>query len=104
MSVEFNHNEKDQYTNLDLEYFDAQKFFISTLLFSYSVGERPLPSVSPATKQKFSREQNRRGGGLVLECQYVLEIAVGISSGSVVDKVKEVVARMEGNETVLVEN
>ena len=72
-------------------------------LFSFSVGERPLPSVAPATKQKFSRQQNRRGGGLVLECDYILHVKNDARRMDVLEEVRAVVNMTEGNETVLVE-
>ena len=71
-------------------------------MFSYSVGERPLPSVAPPTKQKFSKVQNRRGGGLVLECQYFLQVAPDVDSEMVMREVKDVLAKMQGNETITV--
>ena len=74
-----------------------------TCLFSFSVGERPLPSVIPPTKQKFSRNQNRRGGGLVLECDYILEV-VDSRRLHVLDEVRAVLNTMEGNETVSAED
>lgn len=58
-----------------------------------------MPSTSPPTKQKFSRQQSRRGGGLVLECVYQLEVANGVTG--VIDEVKAVVQSMEGMETVV---
>ena len=49
------------------------------LLFSHSIGESPLPSTTPVTKQKFSLQQSRCGGGFVLECEYDQEFYVLIS-------------------------
>ena len=48
--------------------------------YSFAVGERPLPSVRPSTKQKFNKQgrMDRRGGGLVLECNYVLTLCSGV--------------------------
>ena len=75
--------------------------FFYLFFFSHSIGERPLPSTSPATKQKFSRQQSRRGGGLVLECEYDLEVVDGAVSSGVIDEIKAVVEHLEGMETVV---
>ena len=83
---------------LFLSLFNQLVFF-----FSFPVGERPLPSISPAPNQKFSRHQNRRGGGLVLECVYILYVADGAPRIHVIEEVRALVSAMEGNETVLVE-
>ena len=83
--------------------FFFENFYSLCLLFSFSVGERPLPSNSTATKQKFSQHQNIRGGGLVLECVYILELSDSVPRVNVVEEVRAVVSIMEGNETVVAE-
>ena len=62
-----------------------------------------MPSVAPASKQKYSRQLNRRGGGLVLECQYILEVRPGANCDMVVQEVRNVVDNLEGNEMVTLE-
>ena len=62
---------------------------LNSFHFSYSVGERPLPSRQPPTKQKFSLEENTRGGGLVLDCKYILEVSPDADIGNIVKVVKE---------------
>ena len=71
-------------------------------IFSFSVGERPKPSFQPATKQKYRRQErmDRRGGGLVLECNYVLTLLPGVDRSMIVKKIRDVISQMEGNETV----
>ena len=73
-------------------FFDYSQGSVSTL--SHSIVERPLPSTTPATKQKFSHQKSRRGGGLVLEYAYDLE-RVGVGSSGVIDEIKAVVERIE---------
>ena len=76
---------------------------ISCFFFSYSVGERPLPSIQPSTHQKYKRRGNldRRGGGLVLECQYILIPGVGINREEVVAEIRELFEELEVSKTVL---
>ena len=59
-----------------------------------------MPSVHPPTKQKFSREANRRGGGLVLECQYVLVPGPGVVRSEIVSTIQQTIDEVEANETV----
>ena len=63
-----------------------------------------FPSVAPATKQKFSRRRNQRGGGLVLECHYIIELKAGIDSNGPLMEIQNVLNGLEGNETVSVED
>ena len=61
-----------------------------------SIGERPLPSRRPPTKQKFSHTEYRGGGGLVLECEYVLELAHCETTSEIVEMVRKVLLEIEG--------
>ena len=62
-----------------------------------------MPSVQLKSKQKFSRPANRRGGGLVLECQYVMELMPGVDNSRILREVEQVLKSMEGDETVSLE-
>ena len=76
---------------------------ISCFLSSYSVGERPLPSIQPSTHQKYQRRGNLDWlrGGLVLECKYILIPAVDVNREEVVAEIRELLEELEGSETVL---
>ena len=69
--------------------------------FSFAVGERPLPSVQPGNKQKFSKQRriDRRGGGLVLECNYILVPYPSVNQGNIVAKIQNILSQMDGNES-----
>lgn len=58
-----------------------------------------MPSAQPPTKQTYSRG-NRRGGGLVLECQYILVPESGVAREQIVSEIQHVLDAIEGNETV----
>lgn len=71
-------------------------------IYCFAVGERPQRSIRPATFQKYRRRPNRldqRGGGMVLECQYILEIGTGNRVG-IVNEIRNTITEMEGDETV----
>ena len=61
-----------------------------------------MRSTQPAAKQKYSRRENvdKRGGGMVLECQYVLLLGSGVIRNSVITEIQLLINQMEGNETV----
>ena len=71
-------------------------------VFSHAVGERPLPSQRPPTKQKFSRVKNIRGGGLVLECHYYLKVAESSAVPAVVEEITGVINEIDGTEIISV--
>lgn len=60
-----------------------------------------MPSVKPSTLQKYCRRGNidKRGGGLVLECQYILELETGIDRQIVLSEIQSLLNKIEGNET-----
>ena len=68
----------------------------------FSTGERPRPSIQPHTQQKYreQRRMDRRGGGLVLDCHYILKLHATADRASVVGKVRDLIAQNEGDETV----
>ena len=71
-------------------------------IHSFSVGERPVRSDKPATMQKYCRRNqlDRRGGGMILECQYVLVLGTSVDRSSVLAEIQSLLNEMEGNETV----
>ena len=71
-----------------------------TRIDCFSVGERPRPSIQPPTKQKFSLHLNRRGGGLVLDCEYVLVLAHSARTSKVLQLINLVKVKVEGLEIV----
>ena len=76
---------------------------VVTCIKCLAVGERPLPSAQPPSKQKFLKMQrglDRRGGGLVLECQYILGLCPGVSKQEIVEECRGRIAEMKGSETV----
>ena len=72
-------------------------------IYSFAVGERPLPSTRPATKQKFCKQRriDKRGGGLVLECNYVLTLYPDVDRNVIVSRIQEIISAMDGDESVL---
>ena len=70
----------------------------------FAIGERPLPSKRPAMLQKFSKQKrrlDRRGGGLVLECNYHLTLYPGVDRLAIISQIRDLISAMDGNESVL---
>ena len=54
--------------------------------------------------QKFSKQKrrlDRRGGGLVLECNYVLTLHPGVDRNVIISQIQDLISAMDGNESVL---
>lgn len=88
-------------------------FFRKCLLYSghitsitcISTGTKPRPSVRPNTKEKFRKSwsggQDRRGGGLVLDCRYEIGITHPRYREDIVHEVQKFLAEQDGGEEIL---
>lgn len=99
---EINCEQNETYDFWDSDVLETWYLVLESFIFSFSVGERPLPSHQPATTQKFAKRRgaDRRGGGLVLECEYVLTLYPYINGHNIVSEIREVIASMDGGDTV----
>lgn len=65
---------------------------------------KPRPSARPPTKQKFQKSANgskhQRGGGLVLDCQYELNLKDHRYRADLLYEVRKFVAEFNGDEKV----
>ena len=63
---------------------------------------KPRPSQIPKTQSKFRKSANggndRRGGGLVLDCRYELHLADATQKESLLYEVKKFLAEFDGDE------
>ena len=69
----------------------------------FSIGIKPRPSVRPSTNQKFRRSlsgMNRRGGGLVIDCHYELNLSRSADKTEIVNELKHLLSQNNGDEVV----
>ena len=55
--------------------------------------------MKPVSKQNFSRPANRRESGIVLDCQYVMELMPEVDSRRIFREVEQILNSIEGDET-----
>jgi len=72
----------------------------------FSIGSKPRPSIAPLTKTKFKRSpyaggKDRRGGGLVLDCQYIIMLKSPTYRSAVESKVRHFLDEHDGEEKIL---
>ena len=71
-------------------------------VFCISTGTKPRASLSPPTRQSFKKMasgRDRRGGGVVLDCKYVLRIRES-TRDEVVQEIQEFLSNHDGTEVL----
>ena len=76
------------------------------LYFSFPVGLKPRPSTTPPTKSKYRKSpyaggRDRRGGGLVLDCHYIIEVKCPSYRSAVVSELRSFLDALGGDEHIL---
>ena len=70
------------------------------------VGVKPRPSIAPPSKTKFRKSpyaggKDRRGGGLVLDCEYIIQLKSPSYRSAVKSEVRQFLEEHDGDETIL---